>query len=171
MKNKLYVISHTHWDREWYMSFESHRARLVELMDSLIDLMEKEPDYKYFHLDGQTGVIEDYLEIKPFMKDRLDALIKEGRIKVGPWYVLQDEALISGEANVRNMIEGMNFCKENGYPVTKVGYFPDAFANISQVPQLLNGFGFDNAVFGRGLGAVMADNKVGEVADDKEHIW
>ncbi|MBE6739473.1 MAG: alpha-mannosidase [Ruminococcaceae bacterium] len=171
MKNKLYVISHTHWDREWYMSFESHRARLVELMDSLIDLMEKEPDYKYFHLDGQTIVIEDYLEIKPFMKDRLDALIKEGRIKVGPWYVLQDETLISGEANVRNMIEGMNFCKENGYPVTKVGYFPDAFANISQAPQLLNGFGFDNAVFGRGLGAVMADNKVGEVADDKELIW
>ena len=171
MKSKLYVISHTHWDREWYMSFESHRARLVELMDSLILLMENEPDYKYFHLDGQTIVIEDYLEIKPFMKSRLDALIKAGRIKVGPWYVLQDETLVSGEANVRNMLEGINFCKENGYPITKVGYFPDAFANVSQAPQLLRGFGIDNAVFGRGLGVVMANNKVGEVADDKELIW
>lgn len=171
MKNKLYVISHTHWDREWYMSFESHRARLVELMDALIEKMENEPSYKYFHLDGQTIVIEDYLEIKPQMKPRLDALIKEGRIQVGPWYILQDEALISGEANVRNMLEGHRFCKENGYPITKVGYFPDAFANISQAPQLLQGFGIDNAVFGRGLGAVMADNKVGEVADDKELIW
>lgn len=171
MKNKLYIISHTHWDREWYMSFESHRARLVELMDALIEVMEKEPSYKYFHLDGQTIVIEDYLEIKPFMKPRLDALIKSGRIKVGPWYVLQDETLISGEANIRNMLEGYRFCKENGYPVTKVGYFPDAFANISQAPQLLKGLGIDNAVFGRGLGAVMANNKVGEVADDKELIW
>ncbi len=171
MKNKLYIISHTHWDREWYMSFESHRARLVELMDTLIETMETNPEYKYFHLDGQTIVIEDYLEIKPQMKPRLDALIKAGRIQVGPWYILQDEALISGEANVRNMLEGHRFCKENGYPVTKVGYFPDAFANISQAPQLLEGFDIDNAVFGRGLGAVMADNKVGEVADDKELIW
>lgn len=171
MKNKLYIISHTHWDREWYMSFESHRARLVELMDALIEIMENEPSYKYFHLDGQTIVIEDYLEIKPFMKPRLDALIKDGRIKVGPWYVLQDETLISGEANIRNMLEGYRFCKENGYPVTKVGYFPDAFANISQAPQLLRGLGIDNAVFGRGLGAVMANNKVGEEADEKELIW
>ncbi len=171
MKNKLYIISHTHWDREWYMSFESHRARLVELMDSLIEKMEKEPSYKYFHLDGQTIVIEDYLEIKPQLKQRLDALIRSGRIQVGPWYILQDETLISGEANIRNMLEGYRFCKENEYPITKVGYFPDAFANISQVPQILSGFGIDNAVFGRGIGAVMADNKVGEVADDKELIW
>lgn len=171
MKPELHIISHTHWDREWYMSFESHRARLVELMDCLIETMERNPDYKYFHLDGQTIVIEDYLEIKPEMKSRLDALIKDGRIQVGPWYVLQDETLISGEANIRNMLEGHRFCKENGYPVTKVGYFPDAFANISQAPQILSGFGIDNAVFGRGLGAVMADNKVGEVADDKELIW
>ncbi|MBR2044150.1 MAG: hypothetical protein IJ946_07410 [Clostridia bacterium] len=171
MKNKLHIISHTHWDREWYMSFESHRARLVELMDCLIETMENNPDYRYFHLDGQTIVIEDYLEIKPFMKQRLDALIKAGRIQVGPWYVLQDETLISGEANIRNMLEGHRFCKENGYPLTRVGYFPDAFANISQAPQLLCGFNIDNAVFGRGLGAVMANNKVGEVADDKELIW
>ena len=115
MKNKLYIISHTHWDREWYMSFESHRARLVELMDALIEIMENEPSYKYFHLDGQTIVIEDYLEIKPFMKPRLDALIKDGRIKVGPWYVLQDETLISGEANIRNMLEGYRFCNSGSF--------------------------------------------------------
>ncbi len=171
MKNKMYVISHTHWDREWYMSFESHRARLVELFDALITTMENNPDYKYFHMDGQTIVIEDYLEIKPFMKPRLDALIKAGRIQVGPWYVLQDEALISGEANVRNMIEGFKYCKENGYPITKVGYMPDAFANISQMPQILNGFGIDCAVFGRGIGAIFYNNTVGETENGKELIW
>ena len=171
MKNKIFIVSHTHWDREWYMSFESHRARLVELFDTLIETMEKTPDYKYFHMDGQTIVIEDYLEIKPFMKPRLDALIKAGRIQVGPWYVLQDEALISGEANVRNMLEGFRFCKENGYPITKIGYMPDAFANISQMPQILNGFNIDAAVFGRGVGAILYNNTVGEAENSKELVW
>ena len=91
MANKtLHIVSHTHWDREWYMSFEEHRMRLVELMDTLIETMEAHPDYKYFHLDGQYIVIEDYLEIKPYMRDRLLKLIKEDRIQIGPFYILQD---------------------------------------------------------------------------------
>ena len=105
MKKTLHIIPHSHWDREWYMPFEKHRARLVDLLDTLIRVMEENPDYLYYHLDGQFIVIEDYLEIRPSMKDRLLKLIKDGRICVGPWYVLQDETLISGEANVRNMIE------------------------------------------------------------------
>lgn len=160
MKKTLHIIPHSHWDREWYLPFEKHRVYLVELFDTLIEVMEKDPDYTYYHLDGQYVVIEDYLEVKPRMRDRLMKLIHEGRIHVGPWYILQDEYLTSGEANVRNMLYGLRLCREIGAAPVETGYFPDAFGNISQAPQIIWGFGFDSAVFGRGINDVAADNQI-----------
>lgn len=160
MKKTLHIIPHSHWDREWYLPFEKHRVRLVELFDRLIQVMEENEDYTYYHMDGQYIVIDDYLEIRPQMRDRLLALIHAGRIQVGPWYILQDEYLTSGEANVRNMLYGIKLCREIGAEPVETGYFPDAFGNISQAPQIIRGFGFDSAVFGRGINDVAADNKV-----------
>lgn len=160
MKKTLHIIPHSHWDREWYLPFEKHRTRLIDLLDNLIEVMEANDDYTYYHLDGQFAVIEDYLEVRPSMKDRLFALIRQGRIKVGPWYILQDEYLTSGEANVRNMLYGIRLCKEIGADPVMCGYFPDAFGNISQAPQIVRGFGIDNAVFGRGVNDVGADNEI-----------
>lgn len=172
MENKtLHIIPHSHWDREWYMGFERHRMRLVELFDTLIDLMEKNPDYTYYHMDGQFIVIEDYLEIRPEMRSRLVKLIKADRIQIGPWYVLQDEFLTSGEANVRNMLYGIKLCKELGAEPVMTGYFPDSFGNLSQAPQILRGFGIDNAVFGRGVGAVSYNNGVAANSNPSEWIW
>ena len=159
-KKTLHIIPHSHWDREWYLPFETHRTRLVKLFDTLIELMEKNPDYTYYHMDGQFVVIEDYLEIRPQMKDRLLALVKADRIQIGPWYILQDEYLTSGEANVRNMLYGIKLCKNFGADPVMSGYFPDAFGNISQAPQILRGFDIDNAIFGRGLNDMGADNMV-----------
>ena len=154
MKKTLHIIPHSHWDREWYMPFEKHRVRLVELMDTVIETMERDPEYTHYHLDGQYIVIDDYLEIRPHMRERLFKLIREGRISAGPWYVLQDEYLTGGESNLRNMLYGMRFCREAGVEPLMCGYFPDAFGNIAQAPQILRGFGIDNAVFGRGVNDV-----------------
>ncbi len=169
----LHIVSHSHWDREWYMSFEQHRMRLVELFDALIETMEKHPEYKYYHMDGQYVVIEDYLEVRPGMKDRLQKLIQEDRIQIGPWYVLQDEYLTSGEANVRNMLYGIKLCKDFGAKPVMCGYFPDAFGNISQAPQILRGFDIDAAAFGRGIGAILENNTVDENTgvNPSELIW
>lgn len=173
MKKTLHIIPHSHWDREWYLPFEKHRRHLVRLFDTLIGVMEENEDYTYYHMDGQYVVIEDYLEVRPQMRDRLMKLIRAGRIRIGPWYILQDEYLTSGEANVRNMLYGIKLCRSIGAEYVETGYFPDAFGNISQAPQLLRGFGFDNAVFGRGINDVAADN---ELIRDKgitksELIW
>ena len=150
MPYKLHVISHTHWDREWYLPFEQHRLRLVDLVDLLLDIFATEPDYKHFHLDGQAIVLEDYLAVRPEREAELRKAAKGGKLSLGPWYVLQDEFLTSGEANVRNMMAGMKAARRFGEPCL-VGYLPDSFGNLSQMPQLLRGFGIDNAVFGRGV--------------------
>lgn len=150
-KEIIHIVPHSHWDREWYLPFEKHRFRLVELLDSLIDVMERDPQFRYFHLDGQMIVLEDYLQIKPYMADRLLALIREGRIRVGPWYILQDEYLTSDEANVRNMMLGIRLGEQMRVPVERIGYLPDSFGNISQMPQILRKCGIDAVVFGRGV--------------------
>ncbi|MBM3237256.1 hypothetical protein FJZ31_13265 [Candidatus Poribacteria bacterium] len=146
----MHVISHTHWDREWYLTFQQFRMRLVDLVDNLLDLLDRDADFKYFNFDGQTIVLEDYLAIKPQNEGKLRKYIQNGRILVGPWYQLNDEFLVSGEATIRSLLLGHLIAEDFGV-VTKVGYLPDQFGNISQMPQIFRGFGIDNCIFGRGL--------------------
>lgn len=164
-KMTVHIISHSHWDREWYMAFEQHRFKLVKLIDDAMELFEKDENYQSFHLDGQTIVLDDYLEIKPQNRERLLKYIEEGRFIVGPWYILQDEFLTSGEANVRNLLVGAQEAKEYGNDC-KIGYFPDAFGNAGQMPQLLVQAGMKAVVFGRGVKPVGANN---EVIEDGEY--
>lgn len=158
----LHVVSHTHWDREWYLTFQQFRVRLVDLMDHLLDILETDPDFRYFNLDGQTIILEDYLEIRPEKRDLIRRYAQEGRIVVGPWFVLNDEFLASGESTIRSLLLGHATASEFG-PVMKVGYLPDQFGNISQMPQILRGFGIDNAIFGRGV-QIVGDRKM-------EFVW
>lgn len=149
MSNTYHIISHTHWDREWYEPFEKFRVRLVRLIDNLLELVEKEPSY-VFHLDAQTIVLEDYLEIKPQQRDRLKQAISKGNILIGPWYVQNDLFLTGGEATIRNLLTGRRLIKEFGGTDRMVAYTPDHFGQPSQLPQLAEGFGLDSVVFGRG---------------------
>ena len=146
------VVSHTHWDRAWYLPFERFRVRLVRLIDRVMDLLEQDTDYRAFTLDGQTVLLEDYLEVRPDAEDRLRRLIKEERLLVGPWYTLPDLFLVSGEAIIRNLQEGRRLCERFGSAMP-VGYIPDPFGHIAQMPQILRGFGFDTYLFMRGLDA------------------
>lgn len=145
------VVSHTHWDREWYLPFQQFRARLVALVDYVMDLLERNESFRCFTLDGQAVVLEDYLEVRPENEERLRRLIRERRLLVGPWYVLPDEFLSSEEALVRNLLVGRKVAGRFG-PVMGVGYVPDPFGHISQLPQILRGFGITSAVFSRGMG-------------------
>ncbi len=159
MKKELCIVSHSHWDREWYLSHAKHNYRLVKFFDALIDAMEKDERFKYFHLDGQMVIIEDYLAVRPEMEEKVRKFIADGRWEIGPFYILQDEYLINGESSVRNALYGMQVAEKYGKPAM-IGYFPDAFGNISQVPQILRGFGMDNAFFGRGITLTAADNQI-----------
>ena len=145
------VVSHTHWDREWYLPFETFRARLVKVIDYLIELLEQDHNFKSFVLDGQTVVLEDYFDIRPEQRPRIARLVKAGRLLVGPWYVLCDEFLVSSEAIIRSLLFGHEIAEELG-GVMKVGYVPDPFGHVSQLPQILRGFDIDSMIFCRGLG-------------------
>ncbi|MDQ1257684.1 MAG: hypothetical protein QG656_2290 [Candidatus Hydrogenedentes bacterium] len=150
MNVRAFYCVGTHWDREWYEPFQEYRMWLVELIDELIDLMESDPDYKCFHLDGQAVVLEDYLAVRPERRDTLVRLLKEGRLIAGPWYVLPDEWLISAESYVRNIMTGMRKCRELGVEPLKFAYTPDQFGHIAALPTIMSGFGLLAGICWRG---------------------
>lgn len=146
----IVVIPHSHWDREWYATFEEFRFYLVQFMDELLELLEADEGLRTFLLDGQVSLIEDYLEVRPEKREQVRRFANDGRLEIGPWYVQPDEFLVSGEALVRNLLIGDRAARNYG-PVMKQGYIPDTFGHISQLPQILKGFGINTFYFMRGL--------------------
>jgi len=127
----VYIVPHTHWDREWYAPFQTFRAQLVDLWDELLELTENDPDFRFL-MDGQTVVIDDYLAVRPQAQPRVDRAIREGRIEVGPWYTLPDEFLVSGETLVRNLQRGLASAERHGHSL-RAGYLPDSFGHAAQI--------------------------------------
>jgi mannosylglycerate hydrolase len=146
------VVPHTHWDREWYQPFEVFRMRLARAVGRICDVLETDPRFTSFTLDGQAVILEDVVELRPDLDARLRRLITEGRLEVGPSYVLPDEFLAGQEALVRNLLHGRTVCERFGARPMAVGYMPDPFGHVGQMPQILRGFGLDAFIFWRGLG-------------------
>ena len=153
-RRRVAIVPHTHWDREWYSPFQTFRMRLVDLLDGFLPTLEDDLSYARFLLDGQMAVVEDYLEVRPEAEARLRRLAAAGRLAMGPWYTLPDEFLISGETHVRNIQKGLELATGFGGAMD-VGYLPDMFGHIAQMPQILSQAGFGHAVVWRGVPAAM----------------
>ena len=147
----VWVVPHTHWDREWYEPHDVFRARLVRMVDGLLDLLEREPAYR-FTLDGQAAAFEDYLAIRPDNEARIRAAVIRGQLAIGPLLILPDEFCCDGETMVRNLELGIRSCRSMGGHMT-VGYLPDMFGHAAQMPQVLRGFGLTDVALWRGVPA------------------
>ena len=147
---EIYLYSHTHWDREWYLSQNQFQYRLIGTVDEILDLLRADNAFNTFVLDGQTCVLEDYLEIRPERRPLLEEMIAAGQLAIGPWYTMPDVFLPDGEALIRNLARGWRDCREWGARFPNTGYVPDSFGHIEQLPQLLRGVGIDNFIFSRG---------------------
>jgi mannosylglycerate hydrolase len=145
----IVLMPHTHWDREWYEPFQVFRFRLVEMFDEVVDRAEADRDFR-FTLDGQTAAIEDYLAMRPENAGRVQRLVERGQLALGPWQILLDEFLCSGETIVRNLEMGWNGAEALGGAM-RVGYLPDMFGHVAQMPQILARAGIDHASLWRGV--------------------
>jgi len=150
LKNNIYVVSLTHWDREWRFPFETTRVLLMEMMDSVLAMLDSDPDYKCFHLDGQTILLDDYIQARPENKEKIINYVKQGRLVIGPWYVLPAENQLSGESLVRNFLWGEKVGRKYGGNM-KVGYTPTSWGQVSQMPQIMKGFDLNSIIFYRGI--------------------
>jgi mannosylglycerate hydrolase len=149
----LYLVPHTHWDREWYEPFQRFRLRLVDLLDDVVPRAEADPTFR-FTLDGQLAAVDDYLEVRPEAAGRVAALVHRRQLAIGPWAILLDEFLCSGENIVRNLSWGLARAAELGGAMP-VGYLPDMFGHCAQMPQILAGAGLRQACVWRGVPAAI----------------
>lgn len=162
MKNKVHVVPHSHWDREWYFTTSRSKIYLMKDFCDVLDTLEKQEDFKYFMIDAQASLLDDYLKWKPEDEERIKKLVSKKKLVIGPWYTQTDQLVISGESIVRNLYYGMDRCRDFGEPM-KVGYVPDSFGQSAQMPQIYRGFGIDSSLFWRGVSDDMVDTT--------EFIW
>lgn len=159
-KGKL--VLHTHWDREWRYPLWENRMYLCNMMDELLEILDTQPDYTSFVLDGQTVIVEDYLQVRPYNREKVEKYIREGRIEVGPWYTLPDLYPVSGESLVRNLLRGTRLAEKMG-KCTKVAYESFGWGQTAQFPQIYKQFGLDFSV--------VAKNVSKERAPQCEFFW
>lgn len=149
----FHLIAHTHWDREWFLPRAAFHARLIAMFDDVLERMAADPGFRTFLLDGQTVLVEDYLRARPEREGELKTLVKSGRLQVGPWYVLADELIPSGESLIRNLLLGaVDAERLGGGARLDVLYSPDAFGHPAALPALAREFGIKFGVLWRGLG-------------------
>lgn len=158
MANKVHVVPHMHWDREWYFSSEESKLLLLNNMEEILTMLETNKEYPYYVLDGQTAILEDYLALMPHHKQRIADLVQLGKLRIGPWYTQTDEMVVGGESIVRNLLYGHLDCKPFGQPMN-IGYLPDSFGQSGQMPMILNGFDIHRSMFWRGTSERMGSNK------------
>ncbi|MDD3361712.1 MAG: glycoside hydrolase family 38 C-terminal domain-containing protein [Hespellia sp.] len=162
MEKKGYVVTHTHWDREWRYPIWESRIYLAEMLDELLETLEEHPEYTGFLFDGQSVFLEDYLEIRPENRERLTKQIQDKRILIGPWYTLPDLYPVSGESLVRNLLKGDRVCRAFGHKLN-IGYESFGWGQPSQFPQIYKGFGMD---------LIIVAKRVSERrAPESEFIW
>lgn len=149
MADKVHIVPHFHWDREWYFTAEESKILLVNDMEEVLEMLEDREDYPYFVLDGQTSILEDYFSVVPENRERVKALVQQGKLIIGPWYTQTDEMVVGGESIVRNLLYGMKDCREFGAPMM-IGYLPDSFGQSARMPQILRGFNIGRSMFWRG---------------------
>lgn len=162
-QTRVHITPHMHWDREWYFTTEESRILLINNMEEILERLESDPEYKYYVLDGQTAVLEDYFAIKPEAHERVKALVESGRLIIGPWYTQTDTSIVAGESIVRNLLYGMRDCLAFGTSM-KIGYLPDSFGMSAQLPHIYNGFGIHHTMFWRGCSERHGTDKT-------EFIW
>lgn len=147
---KIFMVLQSHLDREWYWSFEEFRIQISQILNRVFDLLAQDPEFRVYMVDGQMSVLEDYLEIYPEREALVKSLAESKKLILGPWYFQPDEYLVDAESHIRNLRMGTALARRYG-PCQNLGYLPDSFGHIAQMPQILNGFGITEAFLMRGV--------------------
>lgn len=148
-KNRVHVIPHSHWDREWYFNCARSNVYLVKHIKEVLEHLEKNSEFTYL-MDAQSSLAEEYLSFCPEDRERIKKLVKEERLFFGPWYTQTDQLVISQESIVRNLLYGSKYANDlGGY--FNVAYAPDIFGQAGNMPQIYKQFKMDRFLFWRGV--------------------
>lgn len=147
---KVYVVAHSHWDREWYFTIEDSNNLLYLNIAHLLQLLEHDQTFTSYTFDGQVSILEDYLKMYPEDENRIRNLIQTKRLFVGPWYTQTDTLIVSVESIIRNLLYGKKIAMQFGHSMD-VGYLPDVFGQNAYLPSIFKQMGITYSILQRGI--------------------
>lgn len=149
MSKKIHVIFHTHWDREWYFTVDDSLVLMNKGFKEIIRALKNNENLTYYCLDGQTSILEEFLDLNPEYKSDVKELVTTQKILTGPWFTQPDVFNVHGESIIRNLEYGITQAKEYGHSMM-IGYLPDTFGMNAQLPLIYNSVDIDKAIIRRG---------------------
>lgn len=142
---KLQLINWLRWDSGSHAGHEELAYLWIRNLDAVLAKLPEDQPICAVHVDGTASIADNYLRARPGAGDRLSGLVRSGQVWTGPWYTPPAPILASGEALIRNLLLGTAQNQELGARPHTCLFFPSPI-HISQMPQILSGFGISAAV-------------------------
>ncbi len=114
-RKTIHVVSNSHWDREWGYPFEETRLLLLDFMDNLLELLDRDKDFHSFTMDSQTLCVEDYLELRPEKRATVEKHVFQAEVNevlslvVNSLYSHREVFLRELISNAADAIDQLNF--------------------------------------------------------------
>ncbi len=147
-KDTIQVVGHAHMDMNWLWTYSETMQMCNDNLRQVVAFMKEFPDYTMVQ---SQGAVFNFVEmVDPPLLDQLRKYVKEGRLEpVGGMWTEGDMNLTSGEAISRSFLLGQRYFQSRLGRMAKVGWLPDNFGHVSQMPQILKLAGCDYFYFHR----------------------
>jgi alpha-mannosidase len=147
-KDTIQVVGHAHMDMNWLWTYSETMQMCNDNLRQVVAFMKEFPDYTMVQ---SQGAVFNFVEmVDPPLMDQIRKYVKEGRLEpVGGMWTEGDMNLTSGEAIARSFLLGQRYFRNKLGKMARVGWLPDNFGHISQMPQILKLAGCDYFYFHR----------------------
>jgi alpha-mannosidase len=144
----IQVIGHAHMDMNWLWTYSETMQMCNDNLRQTVAFMKEYPDFTM--LQSQASVYNFVEMVDPPLLEQVKKYIKEGRLELaGGMWTEGDMNLSSGEAITRSFLLGQRFFQSRFGKMANIGWLPDNFGHIAQMPQILKLAGCDYFYFHR----------------------
>jgi alpha-mannosidase len=144
----IHVIGHAHMDMNWLWTYSETMQMCNDNLRQTVAFMKEFPDYTM--IQSQAAVYNFVELVDPPLFELVRHYVKEGRLELaGGMWTEGDMNLSAGEAIARSFLLGQHYFKSRFGKTASIGWLPDNFGHISQMPQILKLAGCDYFYFHR----------------------
>jgi alpha-mannosidase len=147
-RDTIHVIGHAHMDMNWLWTYSETMKMCNDNLRQTVAFMDEFPDFTM--LQSQAAVYNFVEKVDPPLLEMVKKYVKEGRLELGGgMWTEGDVNLSSGEAISRSFLLGQRYFQSRFGKMANIGWLPDNFGHISQMPQILKQAGCDYFYFHR----------------------
>ena len=144
----IHVVGHAHMDMNWLWTYSETMKMCNDNLRQTVAFMDEFPDFTM--LQSQAAVYNFVEKVDPPLLELVKKYVKAGRLELaGGMWTEGDMNLSSGEAISRSFLLGQRYFRSHFGKTANIGWLPDNFGHVSQMPQMLKQAGCDYFYFHR----------------------